>query len=133
MCVYCKCGAAGHWQNKPYPYAPYQDHTLGDGVLLSLNMSTKYYWCWIGIGVNLAYIVLLNAIIVLCLAFLPAYGSNATIAKTFEELEDRRAALFGDEGTDVNDIVVSVQTHEVGGGAQSNVAGMIQVNVHILV
>ncbi len=104
------CLVAGHWQNKPYPYAPYQGRTLGDGTLLSLDMSTDYYWCWIGIGVNLAYILLLNGIIVLCLAFLPAYGSNATIAKTFEELEDRRAALYGEQGTDASHIVVNVQT-----------------------
>ena len=98
----------GHWQNKRYPYSPYQDRTLGDGILLSYDMSTEYWWCWVGLGVNLAYIFFLNALIMLCLAFLPSYGSNSTVAKTAEELDDRRAALFGDEGRDANDIVVNV-------------------------
>ncbi|DBA84895.1 TPA: transcription factor [Trebouxia sp. C0004] len=104
----------GHWQNKPFPYAPYQGRTLGDGTLLGLDMSTDYYWCWIGLGVNLAYILLLNAMIVALLAFLPAYGTHATVAKTAEELEDRRAALYGDEGTAGSDIVVNFQTHDTG-------------------
>ena len=77
-------------------------------------MSTDYYWCWIGLGVNLAYILLLNAMIVTLLAFLPAYGAHATVAKTSEELEDRRAALYGDEGTDASDIVVTFQVHDDG-------------------
>ena len=111
---------AGHWQNKPFPYPPYQDRTLGDGTLLGLDMSTDYYWCWIGLGVNLAYILLLNAMIVTLLAFLPAYGAHATVAKTSEELEDRRAALYGDEGTDASDIVVNFQTHDDGGAGHSN-------------
>lgn len=111
---------AGHWQNKPFPYAPYQDRTLGDGTLLGLDMSTDYYWCWIGLGVNLAYILLLNAMIVTLLAFLPAYGAHATVAKTAEELEDRRAALFGDEGTGASDIVVNFQMHDNGAAEHSN-------------
>ncbi len=110
----------GHWQNKPFPYAPYQDRTLGDGTLLGLDMSTDYYWCWIGLGFNLAYIFLLNAMIVTLLAFLPAYGAHATVAKTSEELEDRRAALYGDEGTDASDIVVNFQTHDDGVSGHSN-------------
>lgn len=122
---------AGHWQNKPYPYAPYLGRTLGDGTLLGLDMSTDYYWCWIGIGVSLAYILLLNAMIVLLLAFLPAYGANATVAKTAEELEDRRAALYGDEGTDASHIVVNMQMQESAASGQSNghgsAEGMIQV------
>ena len=37
--------AAEHWQGtKRYPYAPYQDRTLGDGILLTLNMP-NHYWC----------------------------------------------------------------------------------------
>jgi len=83
-------------------------------------MSTDYYWCWIGLGVNLAYILLLNAMIVTLLAFLPAYGAHATVAKTSEELEDRRAALYGDEGTDASDIVVNFQTHDDGVSGHSN-------------
>lgn len=101
---------AGHWQDKQYPYPPYLGRTLGDGVLLSLDMSSEYWWCWIGIAVSLAYILLLNVILVLCLAFLPAYGDNATIAKTAEELEDRRAALYG-EGRDANDVVIDLPVH----------------------
>ena len=62
---------AGHWQNKPYTYAPYQDLTLGDGILLGLDMENKYWWVWLGIGVNLAYILLMNVIIIICLAYLP--------------------------------------------------------------
>ena len=60
---------AGHWQNKPYPYAT--GETLGDGILGSLGQSTHYYWCWIAIGVCLAYILLLNIIIVILLTVLP--------------------------------------------------------------
>lgn len=112
--------SAGHWQNKPYPYAPYLGRTLGDGTLLGLDMSTDYYWCWIGLGVNLAYILLLNAMIVTLLAFLPAYGAHATVAKTSEELEDRRKALYGDEGTDASDIVVNFQMHDDGVAGQNN-------------
>ena len=58
--------------------------------------------------------------IVTLLAFLPAYGAHATVAKTSEELEDRRAALYGDEGTDASDIVVNFQTHDDGGAGFSN-------------
>jgi len=54
------------------------------------------------------------------LAFLPAYGAHATVAKTAEELEDRRAALFGDEGTGASDIVVNFQTHHNGAAEHSN-------------
>ena len=119
---------AGHWQNKPYPYAPYLGRTLGDGVLLSMDMSTEYWWCWVGIAVNVAYILLLNGLIILLLAFLPAYGFNATIAKTAEELDDRRAALYG-EGRDANDVVVNMPAVESGVAENgSGAAGdMIQV------
>lgn len=34
-------------------------------------MENKYWWVWLGIGVNLAYILLMNVIIVICLAYLP--------------------------------------------------------------
>ena len=73
-----------------------------------MDMSTEYWWCWIGLAVNLAYIFFLNALIMLFLAFLPAYGFNATVAKTAEELVDRRAALFGDEGMHAGDVVIEV-------------------------
>lgn len=65
------CCITGHWQNKPYPYAPYQGLTLGDGILRSLDMENEYWWVWLGIGVNLAYIFLMNVIIIICLAYLP--------------------------------------------------------------
>lgn len=64
-------GTAGHWQNKNYPYPPYQGLTLGDGILRNLDMENKYWWVWLGIGVNLAYILLMNMIIIICLAYLP--------------------------------------------------------------
>ena len=95
-------------------------------------MSTDYYWCWIGLGVNLAYILLLNAMIVTLLAFLPAYGAHATVAKTSEELEDRRAALYGDEGTDASDIVVNFQTHDDGVSGHSNGQDHNRIQVLIL-
>lgn len=60
-----------HWQNKPYPYAPYQDLTLGTGILTGLDMENEYWWVWLGIGVNLFYIVFMNVIIIICLAYLP--------------------------------------------------------------
>ncbi len=61
--------AADHWQNKLYPYGSTQ--TLGDGILASIGISTHYYWCWIAIGVCLAYILLFNVIIVILLTVLP--------------------------------------------------------------
>ncbi len=61
--------AADHWQNKLYPYGSTQ--TLGDGILGTIGISTHYYWCWIAIGVCLAYILLFNVIIVILLTVLP--------------------------------------------------------------
>lgn len=60
---------ADHWQNKLYPYGSTQ--TLGDGILGTIGISTHYYWCWIAIGVCLAYILLFNVIIVILLTVLP--------------------------------------------------------------
>ena len=56
-------------QNKLYPYGSTQ--TLGDGILGSIGISTHYYWCWIAIGICLAYILLFNVIIVILLTVLP--------------------------------------------------------------
>ena len=78
-------------------------------------MPTDYWWCWLGLGVNLAYIFLLNGMLVLFLAFLPPYGASATIAKTEEELYDRHLALYGDASS-ADDIIVEM-TH---GGARAN-------------
>ena len=64
-------GTADHWQNKGYPYPPYQVLTLGDGILRGLDMENEYWWVWLGIGVNLAYILLMNVVIIICLAYLP--------------------------------------------------------------
>lgn len=91
-------------------------------------MSTEYWWCWLGVAVNLAYILLLNGIIILCLAFLPAYGSTATIAKTEEELEDRRAALYGD-GRNADDVVINLPVYGAGIGENGSDTAepMIQV------
>ena len=91
-------------------------------------MSTQYWWCWLGIAVNLAYILLLNGIIILCLALLPAYGSTATIAKTAEELEDRRAALYGD-ARNADDVVINLPAYgaSVGENVSGNAEPMIQV------
>ena len=61
--------AADHWQNKLYPYGSTQ--TLGDGILGTIGISTHYYWCWVAIGVCLAYILLFNVIIVILLTVLP--------------------------------------------------------------
>ena len=70
-------------------------------------MPTDYWWCWLGLGVNLAYIFFLNGLLVLFLAFLPPYGANAVVAKTEEELYDRHVALFGDANS-ADDIVVEM-------------------------
>lgn len=70
-------------------------------------MPTDYWWCWLGLGVNLAYIFFLNGLLVLFLAFLPPYGANAVVAKTEEELYDRHVALFGDANS-TDDIVVDM-------------------------
>ncbi|KAL3150185.1 hypothetical protein ABBQ32_000044 [Trebouxia sp. C0010 RCD-2024] len=89
----------GHWQNKAYPYGG-AGLTLGDGILQSIGMPVNYWWCWLAIGVSIAYILLLNAVIVILLTILPAYGSNATHQMTEEALAVRQAALYGDAGTD---------------------------------
>lgn len=34
-------------------------------------MENKYWWVWLGIGVNLFYIVFINILIIICLAYLP--------------------------------------------------------------
>ena len=78
-----------------------------------MDMEPDYWWCWLGIGINLAYIVMLNVLFMLFLAFLPAYGANATVAKTAEELDDRRAALYGD-GRDRDDVVIDLPAYENG-------------------
>ncbi|KAL3160198.1 hypothetical protein ABBQ32_010959 [Trebouxia sp. C0010 RCD-2024] len=111
--------SGGHWQNKNYPYPPYQGLTLGDGILRNLDMENKYWWVWLGIGVNLAYILLMNMIIIVCLAYLPAYGSNATVAKTEEELEDRHQSLYGDADS-ADDIKISMPRNDNADGTQSN-------------
>ena len=97
-------------------------------MLLSLDMPTDYWWCWLGVAVNLAYILLLNGIIILCLAFLPAYGSTATVAKTAEELEDRRAALYGD-GRNADDVVIKLPAYGacIGERGSRTAEPMIQV------
>ena len=56
-----------HWQNKPYPYPIYGGMTLGDGILAGLDMENRYWWVWLGIGVNLAYILLMKKWWGLCL------------------------------------------------------------------
>lgn len=61
---------AGHWQNKAYPYGG-AGLTLGDGILQSIGMPVNYWWCWLAIGVSIAYILLLNAVIVILLTILP--------------------------------------------------------------
>lgn len=60
---------AGHWQNKAYPYAA--GETLGDGILGTLGQPIHYWWCWLAIGVCIAYILLLNVVIVILLTILP--------------------------------------------------------------
>lgn len=95
-------------------------------------MSTDYWWCWVGIAVNVAYILLLNGLIILLLAFLPAYGFNATIAKTAEELDDRRAALYGD-GRDANDVVVNVPAADSGVDQNGSHAAHDKIQVACLI
>ncbi|DBA99141.1 TPA: hypothetical protein ACH3X3_011764 [Trebouxia sp. C0006] len=96
---------ANHWQgDKRYPYAqgifPANTQTLGDGILHQLSQTTHYWWCWLAIGVCLAYIFLLNLLIPVLLTILPPYGSSDTHMVTDEALAERRAALEGDPGTD---------------------------------
>ncbi|KAL0018676.1 hypothetical protein WJX77_002041 [Trebouxia sp. C0004] len=96
---------ANHWQgSKLYPYAqgpfPRNSQTLGDGMLHQLSQTTHYWWCWLAIGVTIAYILLLNVLIVILLTILPPYGSGATQMVTEEALAERKAALVGDSGAD---------------------------------
>ncbi len=68
--------AAVHWQgDKLYPYAqgafPAYTQTLGDGVMHQLSQSTHYWWCWVAIGVCVAYILVLNVLIAVLLTVLP--------------------------------------------------------------
>ena len=67
---------ADHWQGaKVYPFAqgpfPANTQTLGDGMLHQLSQTTHYWWCWLAIGVSIAYILLLNVLIVILLTVLP--------------------------------------------------------------
>ncbi|KAL3140482.1 hypothetical protein ABBQ38_004739 [Trebouxia sp. C0009 RCD-2024] len=96
---------AHHWQGaKVYPFAqgpfPANTQSLGDGVLHQLSQTTHYWWCWLAIGVCIAYIFLLNVLIVIFLTILPAYGSGDTQMVTEEALAERKAALEGDPGSD---------------------------------
>ena len=116
----------GHWQNKPYPYPPYQDRTLGDGILMSLDMHTDYWWCWLGLGVNLAYIFLFFALNVLFLAILPPYGENAMVAKTAEELADRQVALYGDYNN-ADDIMVQMHVPDSQQDPQDQIKSEVSV------
>ena len=58
-----------------YPFAqgpfPGNAQTLGDGTLHQLSQTTHYWWCWLAIGVSIAYILLLNVLIVIFLTILP--------------------------------------------------------------
>ena len=66
---------AGHWQNKAYPYAA--GETLGDGILGTLGQPIHYWWCWLAIGVCIAYILLFNVVIVILLTILPGQYVSA--------------------------------------------------------
>lgn len=48
-----------------------------------------------------------------------AYGSNATVAKTEEELEDRHQSLFGDADS-ADDIKISMPSSDNANGAHAN-------------
>lgn len=48
-----------------------------------------------------------------------AYGSNATVAKTEEELEDRHQSLYGDADS-ADDIKISMPRNDNADGTQSN-------------
>ena len=67
--------SAGHWQNKLYPYGG-TGQTLGDGIMRSLDLPVDYWWCWLAIGVCIAYIILLNAIIIFLLTVLPGLNTS---------------------------------------------------------
>lgn len=67
--------SAGHWQNKLYPYGG-TGQTLGDGIMRSIDLPVDYWWCWLAIGVCIAYILLLNVIIVVLLTVLPGLLYN---------------------------------------------------------
>ena len=42
----------------------------------SLGLPVNYYWCWIAVGVCIAYIILLNILIVFLLSVLPRKYPN---------------------------------------------------------
>ena len=76
---------ADHWQgSKTFPYAqgpfPAGVQSLGDGMLHQLAQTTHYWWCWLAIGVSLAYIFLLNVLIVIALTVLPRKLNALTAA-----------------------------------------------------
>ena len=48
-----------------------------------------------------------------------AYGSNATVAKTEEELEDRHQSLYGDADS-ADDIKISMPSNDISNGAHGN-------------
>ena len=51
--------------------------------------------------------------------FFAAYGSNATVAKTEEELEDRHQSLFGDADS-ADDIKITMPSNNNANGKHAN-------------
>ena len=51
--------------------------------------------------------------------FLAAYGSNATVAKTEEELEDRHQSLFGDADS-ADDIKITMPSNNTANGKHAD-------------
>lgn len=93
---------------------------------MSLDMHTDYWWCWLGLGVNLAYIFLFFALNVLFLAILPPYGENAMVAKTAEELADRQVALYGDYNN-ADDIMVQMHVPDSQQDPQDQIKSEVSV------
>ena len=44
-------------------------------------MENEYWWVWLGIGVNLAYILLMNFMIIICLAYLPGRSAGSALLR----------------------------------------------------
>lgn len=88
---------AGHWQNKLYPYGA-TGQTLGDGILQSIGMPVDYWWCWLAIGVSIAYILLLNAVIVILLTVLPGPHTYLWVLYNAACLTSTRLACASDKG-----------------------------------
>ncbi|KAJ1295672.1 hypothetical protein BS78_01G240500 [Paspalum vaginatum] len=121
--------SAPRWSKLPVATG---SNTVGANVLISHNLPTQDYWCWIGVCALLAYAVLFNGLFTLALAFLnPLQKAHVIIPYNSEEKKNAGTGSVSDghvfAATKMNCIAKSCgRNYEVKGqtGAEVN-KGMI--------